>query len=316
MCEAYSRQKPFIRRIGNFSFSLPSRLGRRKPAKRPFFGKKAQKTVLAGMARAPKGAKAPKKRGLLGFLDSKGPTRGSKIDPKPAPRFEEWSKILPLARIFDQGPPIILPICWQMCEADSRQRTFRGGCGTFSSSVPYRLGRRKPANRPFFGTKAHITVVAGRARAPKGAKLHNKRGLFGFLGKQGPKRGWKTTPKPRFPGLRSGQKFSVRHDFWCCGLLESVSWRASRLTPSRPRPLKKIMVPFRSPALQARSSKTGQKAVFWEKSPKNSPSRNGTSPSSGKSPHKQGTFRLFGTRRPKKGVENDTKTPVHGVEER
>jgi hypothetical protein len=34
------------------------------------------------MARAPKGAKVPKKRGLLGFFDSIGRKRGSKIDPK------------------------------------------------------------------------------------------------------------------------------------------------------------------------------------------------------------------------------------------
>jgi preprotein translocase subunit Sec61beta len=34
------------------------------------------------MAQAPKGAKVPKKRGLLGFFDSKGRKRGSKIDPK------------------------------------------------------------------------------------------------------------------------------------------------------------------------------------------------------------------------------------------
>jgi hypothetical protein len=34
------------------------------------------------MAHAPKGAKVPKKRGLLGFFDSKGRKRGSKIDPK------------------------------------------------------------------------------------------------------------------------------------------------------------------------------------------------------------------------------------------
>jgi hypothetical protein len=211
MCEADSRQNPFRRRIGTFSISLPYRLGLRKPAKRTFFGKKSQKTVLAGMARAPKGAKAPKKRGLLGFLDSNGTKRGSNIDPKFAPRFEVWSKILPLARIFDQGPPIILPICWHMGEADSRLKPFRRRIGTFSVSLRCWLGRRKPAKRPFFGKKAQKTVLAGMARAPKGAKAPKKRGLLGFLGKEGPKRGSKTTPKPRFPGLRRGKKFSLRH---------------------------------------------------------------------------------------------------------
>jgi hypothetical protein len=35
------------------------------------------------MAHAPKGAKVPKKRGLLGFFDSIGRERGVKMTPKP-----------------------------------------------------------------------------------------------------------------------------------------------------------------------------------------------------------------------------------------
>jgi hypothetical protein len=60
MCYGFSRHKRYFIGTGFLSLALPFWLGRRKPAKRPFFGKKAQKTVLAGMARAPKGAKAPK----------------------------------------------------------------------------------------------------------------------------------------------------------------------------------------------------------------------------------------------------------------
>jgi hypothetical protein len=44
------------------------------------------------MAHAPKGAKVPKKRGLLGFFDSKGRKRGVKMTPKPGFRSEEHTK--------------------------------------------------------------------------------------------------------------------------------------------------------------------------------------------------------------------------------
>jgi hypothetical protein len=43
---------------------------------------KSHNTFLSGMAHAPKGAKVTKKRGLLGFLDTKGPNRGVKMTPK------------------------------------------------------------------------------------------------------------------------------------------------------------------------------------------------------------------------------------------
>jgi hypothetical protein len=39
------------------------------------------------------------------------------------------------------------------------------------------------------------------ARAPKGAKVPKKRGLFGFLGTEGAKWGWETPPKPPLPGV-------------------------------------------------------------------------------------------------------------------
>ena len=63
--------------------------------------------------------------------------------------------------------------------------------------------------------------------------------------------------------------------------------------------------------LQARGAQIGKKAVFWEKSPKNGPGRNGKEAISGKSPQKEGTFRpfccangFFWPKKAKKGVEN------------
>ena len=82
------------------------------------------------MARAPPGAKVPKKRGLLGLLEKKG----SKIDPKTRlRRVEEGSKILPTARIFDQWPPRFLRFVGEP-KNSSGLKTFGERIGTFSTS--------------------------------------------------------------------------------------------------------------------------------------------------------------------------------------
>jgi hypothetical protein len=69
------------------------------------------------------------------------------------------------------------------------------------------------------------------AHAPIGAKVPNKRGVLGFFDSKGRKRGVKMTPKPGFPGLRRGQKFSLWHEFLTSGLLAVMSSDAS--TPPR-----------------------------------------------------------------------------------
>jgi hypothetical protein len=69
------------------------------------------------------------------------------------------------------------------------------------------------------------------AHAPKGAKVPKKRGLLGFFDSHGRKRGVNKTPKPGFPGLRRGQKFSLWHEILTSGLLAVMSSDAS--TPPR-----------------------------------------------------------------------------------
>jgi hypothetical protein len=163
----------------------PPPASRPTPPQRAFFRPKPPITFRAAMARPHKPVLGPKKRGLLGFFESKGRKRGSSgprkgVENRPktrVPRVEERSKILPLARIFDQGPPRL----------SSRSK--------FASPLrqPRRLFRK--TNWYLFDLLPYWLVVENR---PKGR----------FLGKKPKKRSW-----PEWHDPLKGGKPPTRGDF-------------------------------------------------------------------------------------------------------
>jgi hypothetical protein len=113
------------------------------------------------MARPPKAGKAHKTSGLLAFYDSKGrkrvssgPKKGVENRPKTrVPRVEERSNILPLARIFDQGPPRLSSRSKFASPLRQPRRLFRKTYWYLFDLLPYRLVVENRPKGRFLGKK-------------------------------------------------------------------------------------------------------------------------------------------------------------------